>query len=258
MRRLARPVVAVGLLLATLPLALAAAAQQWPAPIRNIQDKGVTIVEAFDAPGGMTGYAARAGNRPLTLYLTPDGNHVIIGPMLDAEGNNLSQDILDATITQPDIQSAWPALEDANWVADGDDDAKRVIYVFTDPNCPYCHKFYEIARPWVEAGTVQLRHIPVGILKPSSTGKAAAILGADDPSAALARHEDNYSRGGIEPLDDMPGELRQQVAANNMLMSSLGIQGTPGLVYRNSDGKIGIKQGVPQGALREDILGPKK
>ncbi|ERJ20443.1 Thioldisulfide interchange protein DsbG [Salinisphaera shabanensis E1L3A] len=257
MRRLARPVVALGLLLATLPLALAAAAPEWPAPIRNIQDKGVTIVEEFDAPGGMTGYAARAGNRPLTLYLTPDGDHVIIGPMLDAEGNNLSQEILDATITQPDIQNAWPALEDSNWVADGADDAERKIYVFTDPNCPYCHKFYEIARPWVEAGKVQLRHIPVGILKPSSAGKAAAILGAEDPSAALAQHENNYTSGGITPLEDMTPALRQQVAANNMLMSSLGIQGTPGLVYRDDDGEIGIKQGVPQGKLRKDIMGAK-
>lgn len=257
MRRLARPVVALGLLLATLPLALAAATPEWPAPIRNIQDKGVTIVEEFDAPGGMTGYAARAGNRPLTLYLTPDGDHVIIGPMLDAEGNNLSQEILDTTITQPDIQSAWPALEDSNWVADGADDAERKIYVFTDPNCPYCHKFYEIARPWVEAGKVQLRHIPVGILKPSSAGKAAAILGAEDPSAALAQHENNYTNGGITPLEDMTPALRQQVAANNMLMSSLGIQGTPGLVYRDDDGEIGIKQGVPQGKLRKDIMGAK-
>ena len=178
MSRLARPLIAAGLLLATLPLAVAVAAPQWPAPIRNLEGKGLTIVEAFDAPGGMTGYAARAGNRPLTLYLTPDREHVIIGPMLDADGKNLSQEVLDATITQPDIQSAWPKLEKSNWVADGDDDAKRVIYVFSDPNCPYCHKFYEVARPWVESGKVQLRHIPVGIIKPSSPGKAAAILGA--------------------------------------------------------------------------------
>ena len=257
MSRLARPLIAAGLLLATLPLAVAVAAPQWPAPIRNLEGKGLTIVEAFDAPGGMTGYAARAGNRPLTLYLTPDREHVIIGLMLDADGKNLSQEVLDATITQPDIQSAWPKLDKSNWVADGDDDAKRVIYVFTDPNCPYCHKFYEVARPWVESGKVQLRHIPVGIIKPSSPGKAAAILGADDPSAALARHEENYSRGGIEPLEDMPAELREKVAANNMLMSSLGIQGTPGLVYRNAEGKIDIHQGMPQGALREEIFGKK-
>lgn len=258
MPRLARFVLH-GLALSSLLLAaLPALAQPWPAPIRSIEQQGVTIVKQFKAPGGMTGFAARAGNQPLALYLTPDHKHVIVGTLLDAEGNNLTKPILDAAIDKPDRQAAWPKLAESNWVADGKDDAPRKVYMFTDPNCPYCHKFYEIARPWVEAGKVQLRHIPVGILKPSSTGKAAAILAADDPSAALHRHESNYARGGIEPMDDISSELRQKVAANNLLMSSLGIRGTPGLVYRGEDGEVGVKQGVPQSAAeREKILGPR-
>lgn len=241
------------LLLSSLP----ALAQPWPAPIRNIQEQGVTIVKQFAAPGGMTGFAARAGGRPLALYLTPDGEHVIVGTLLDAEGKNLSKPVLDAAVTKPDRQSAWPQLEDAHWVADGQADAPRKIYVFTDPNCPYCHKFYAAARPWVEAGKVQLRHILVGIIKPSSPAKAAAILAADEPSAALSRHEANYKRGGITPLDDIPSALRQKVMANNTLMSSLGIRGTPGLFYRTGDGEIGVKQGLPQGNDLNEIMGPK-
>lgn len=242
---------------ALLLAAAVAQAQPWPAPIRSIEKKGVSIVKQFEAPGGMTGFVARAGNRGLTLYLTPDGEHVIVGTLLDADGNNLSQPVIEQAIQPADLQSAWPQLEQSNWVADGDDDAPRTIYMFTDPNCPYCHKFYEIARPWVEAGKVQLRHIPVGILKPSSTTKAAAILGAKDPSAALRKHENNYRRGGIEPMKDVPDELQRKIAANNLLMSSLGIQGTPGLVYRTEDDRIAIKQGVPQGEQRERILGPR-
>lgn len=257
MPRLARFAVHGLALSALLLVSLSALSQPWPAPIRSIEEKGVTIVKQFKGPGGLTGFAARAGNRPLALYLTPDGKHVIVGTMLDAEGNNVTKPILDEAIEKPDLQSAWPKLEQSNWVADGADDAPRTIYVFTDPNCPYCHKFHQAARPWVEAGKVQLRHIPVGILKPTSTAKSAAILGADDPSAALAKHEANYRRGGIEPMDDIPAALRRKVASNNILMSSLGIQGTPGLVYRNDAGKIAIKQGMPQGALREEILGPK-
>jgi len=237
--------------------ALPALAQPWPAPIRTIEQQGVTIIKQFKAPDGMTGFAARAGNRPLALYLTPDRKHVIVGTLLDADGNNLTKPVLDAAVDKPNRQSAWPKLEQSSWVADGKDDAPRKIYVFTDPNCPYCHKFYEIARPWVEAGKVQLRHIPVGILKPTSAGKAAAILAADDPGKALRRHESNYERGGIEPMDDIPSQLRQKVSANNMLMSSLGVRGTPGMFYRGEDGEVGVKQGVPQGAERDKILGPR-
>lgn len=235
----------------------AATAQPWPAPIRSIQEKGVTIVKQFDAPGGMKGFAARAGNRPLALYLTPDGEHVILGTMLDAEGKNVTKPRLDALVKPPSREDAWASLEKAHWIADGADDAPRKLYVFTDPNCPYCHKFYEIARPWVEAGQVQLRHIPVGILKPSSPAKAAALLAADDPEAAIREHESNYRSGGIQPLDDIPEDIRKQVAANNMLMSDVGVQGTPGIFYRNDQDKVEVKQGVPNGALREEVLGPK-
>lgn len=234
-----------------------ASADDWPVPIQQMADKGLTIVKRFDAPGGLTGYAAKAGHTPVTLYLTPDGQHVVVGTMLDAEGHNLSQDALDAAITKPQQKSAWPQLASTEWIADGPSDAPRTVYVFTDPNCPYCHKFYEQSRPWVEAGQVQLRQIMTGILKPSSPGKAAALLTAEDPSAAFRRHERHYKTGGVQPLDDIPPRISHQISANNALMASLGIRGTPGIVYRQDDGKVEIYQGIPDGDTLTRILGPK-
>ena len=40
-------------------------------------------------------------------------------------------------------------------------------------------------------------------------------------------------------------------------MSDLGIQGTPGIFYKDADGNIQVKQGVPQGALLKQVMGPK-
>ncbi|WP_444677058.1 thiol:disulfide interchange protein DsbG [Halomonas sp. E19] len=87
----------------------------------------------------------------------------------------------------------WQDLEQSHWIQDGDPAAPRVLYTFTDPNCPYCVRFWEMARPWVEAGEVQLRHVMVGILQPNSPAKAAALLGADDPAAALHNHSEGES-----------------------------------------------------------------
>ena len=50
-------------------------------------------------------------------------------------------------------------------------DAPGTVYVFTDPNCPYCSKFWADARPWVDSGAVVLRHVMVGILTPTSAGR---------------------------------------------------------------------------------------
>ncbi len=51
---------------------------------------------------------------------------------------------------------------------DGKDNAPKIIYMFSDPNCPYCNRFWQLARPWVDSGKVQIRHIMVGILSHDS------------------------------------------------------------------------------------------
>lgn len=55
----------------------------------------------------------------------------------------------------------------------------------SDPNCPYCYKFWQAARPWVESGKVQLRHIQVGVIREESRGQVATLLNSKDPAAVL-------------------------------------------------------------------------
>lgn len=235
---------------------LSATAADWPAPIQRLADQGLTIVKRFDAPGGLTGYAARAGQTPVALYLTPDGEHVVVGTLFDAKGHDLSRNALASPADASDTETLWAQLADAHWIADGPSDAPRTVYVFTDPNCPYCHRFFEASRAWVRAGRVQLRHIPVGIMAATSPGQAAAWLTADDPTAAYRQHEKDYAQGGIKPLADIPPAVHEQILANNALMAGLGIHGTPGIIYRDTDGQIAIHQGMPQGKQLTAVLGP--
>jgi thiol:disulfide interchange protein DsbG len=106
--------------------------------------------------------------QPLAIYLTADGKQAIVGTMIDAKGNNLSQKPLDELVSKPMTEKVWKQLEKSTWIGDGKNNAPRVIYPFTDPNCPYCNKFWNDARPWVTSGKVQLRHVMVAILVPSA------------------------------------------------------------------------------------------
>ena len=54
-----------------------------------------------------------------------------------------------AQAAKPAGDTVQSQLEASNWVPDGKADAPRVIYTFTDPNCKYCHKFWEAARHFV-------------------------------------------------------------------------------------------------------------
>jgi thiol:disulfide interchange protein DsbG len=166
----------------------------------------------------------------------------------------------------------WQQLEQSRWIADGRPQAPRVVYVFTDANCPYCAKFWSDARPWVDSGKVQLRHLLVGIIAPTSPGKAAALLTAPDPAAALAAHERGQgaeatttiasgnpqplSGGTLKPLATIPPAIRAQIEANQKLMASLHIPGTPGVVWRDGKGAVHSAMGGRADNFPE-IFGPR-
>lgn len=148
-------------------------------------------------------------------------------------------------------------IKEATWIRDGK--SAHVIYVFFDPNCPYCHKVYQMLRPQVQRGEAELRWIPVGRLMATSLGKAAALLEDPDPSAALARNEQGFSQetgsfGGIaeEPL---PREdTLRRLNANHTLLKRSGMDSVPALLFKTKDGKANLVIGAPPAASLEAIV----
>ncbi len=248
--RLPTPLLPLGALtLAMAPPALAD--EDWPAPIQSLQAQGLEIHAEFEAPGGLTGYAASYPTGEVAIYLTPDGEHAIVGTLVDAEGNDLSEAALDEHVRAAEFAEVWERLEQSHWILDGDAEAPRVVYTFTDANCPYCRQFWEAARPWVEAGEVQLRHIMVGILTSNSPAKAATLLGAEDPAAALHAHSDS----GEEVIPAAQArDIEEQVHTNNQLFEELGMVATPSTLFRDGD-RVDRVQGVPSDERMVEVMG---
>ena len=238
-------------------LSLNAQAKDWPAPIKALEAQGVEVIGTFKAPGGLTGYAGVIEMQPLAIYLTADGKQAIVGSMIDGKGNNLSQKSLETLVSKPMTDRVWKQLEQSTWIGDGKTNASRIVYTFTDPNCPYCNKFWNDARPWVTSGKVQLRHVMVAILGPTSPGKAAAILAAKDPQAALTQHEQQHAAGGTKPLSQVPDKIGAQLDANQKLMQQLGSSATPTIFYKDASGKLQKMQGAPSAEMLAKILGPR-
>lgn len=236
-------------LLALAPLALADS--HWPAPIQALTAQGLIIHGEFSAPGGLTGYGASYQGGEVAIYLLPDGEHAIVGTLVDAEGNDLSAAALDEHVRAAQAAEAWERLEQSHWIQDGDPEAARVLYAFTDPNCPYCRQFWEASRPWVEAGEVQIRHVMVGVLESDSPAKAAALLGAEDPARALHDHSAGTAR--IEP-SAQPREIEEQVYRNNQLFETFGFIATPTIVYRQGE-RLERVAGMPEPDALEAMMG---
>lgn len=226
-------------------LASGSGSEALPAPVRVLAGKGLHITGDLKAPKGYRGFIAQYQGQPLPVYLLPDGQHVVIGSLYDATGKDLTmpamRDALDAGLSE----AQWQQLEKSSWVVEGNPKARRVVYVFVDTRCPYCHKLWEASQPYLDKGNVQVRNIIVAVISPSSLPEGAAILDAKNPSNAWRENEKNFGHNPQPAADEGSAASRAKIRANNALMMQLGSNGTPTEVYKDADGKIHVLQGMP-------------
>lgn len=257
---MSRHVFLTALCLGTIALATSACSRAGtgdrPPVLEALEAQGLTIVEEFPAGTGLRGFAAVAGQRPIAVYVTADGD-AIVGTRVDRNGNESDVMQLQELVAKPMGDRIWSQLASSHWVPDGSADAPRVIYTFTDPNCPFCNQLWLAARPWVDAGKVQLRHVMVGVIKEDSANKVATILAAEDPGARLAENERRFAQGGVPAAPSVPASVRSRLESNHMLMMELGFRGTPALVFRDDDGTVQRRAGMPQGNDLDVVMGPR-
>ena len=227
-----------------------------PDIIRQVTDRGLKVVSSFKAIDGMTGYVFDSQGSPVTIYVTRDGEHAFVGTLIDKNGANLSAPKVQELFIDAKNQQAWSRLEDSHWIQDGDPNAETVVYAFVDPNCPYCHRFRTAALPSLNAGKVQIRHIVVGALARDSVAKASTILGSKEPHGALIKNFETFRSGGIVPVHDASERGKSGVEANNRLMSELGVSATPGIYYKDANGNVNMRLGLPPESEFKQIMNP--
>lgn len=140
--------------------------------------------------------------------------------------------------------SVLGSIETTSWVSEGK--GPHVVYVFFDPNCPYCHRLYVETRSYVKKGVLTIRWIPVGILMTTSHGKAAAILSAKNPLQAFYQNEDNYTmgNGGIEE-DLVEPAVEKKLKRNEALLARTRLGAVPLMLFYNKQGTPRLVQGAP-------------
>jgi thiol:disulfide interchange protein DsbG len=162
-------------------------------------------------------------------------------------------------VASPAATALWQRLGHAAWVMQGSKRPAHLIYVVTDADCPYCHELWVSLQPFYASG-LQVRYVMVGIVSGDSPGKAAAILEAADPSLALDQNEKNWARlpddlgGGTPALRQPKSTTLAALRSNEVLMSDLGLAGTPGLIYRSADHALHVVQSASDPAKLRSIV----
>ncbi|MDR9466779.1 thiol:disulfide interchange protein DsbG [Marinospirillum sp.] len=233
-------------------------AMEYPEPIKHLENQGLEIIRSFPVGQSLVGWVVSFEGKDLVVYTTVDGDYLINGIVLDAQGVDLTEEHQKTWLPRPE----WDDLEEAHYLTEpslyeneeGQLETRTTLYMFFDPNCPFSQLAWLALQPYREAGA-QIRWVPVAYLKPDSRHRTAALLDAANPEELLALNMNNF--GQPSPELDVPLEThhREQMQANMDLMQSLGINGTPGWVWMNEDEELTTHSGMPRLPRLSEITG---
>jgi thiol:disulfide interchange protein DsbG len=184
-----------------------------------------------------------------TVYTTADKKTLLAGALIGEGGESISAQYEERYVPKPDIGVLFSQIEKSSFVAEVSvAGAKTTVYLFVDANCPYCHYAWLAFQPDEKAG-LQARSIPVATLGPTSMPKAIEVMVAADKVAAVRAMEANHGKAWTVSAQSSEAAQPGAVAAirrNGELMQRFGIAGTPGLIWKDKQGKVQIRSGMPR------------
>jgi thiol:disulfide interchange protein DsbC len=175
-------------------------------------------------PSGVEGIVEvlLAGNR--IVYCDLAGKHLFNGHLFELDTQN---DLTEGRLAEVNrVDTKVLPLADAFDVKRGN--GKREIYLFEDPDCPYCKKFEE-QLPDLTDITMHIFLYPLTSIHPHAFVHARGIWCAKDRQKA-------WSDKMLKGIDPPAAECANPLERNIALGDKLHIQGTPTIIF--ADGRI--------------------
>ena len=158
------------------------------------------------------------------MYTDKNGKYFIFGSIYDMTAQHDVSADRRAEINLVDIASL--PIADAIKVVHGK--GTHTLYVFSDPECPYCKRAEETLAT-VDDMTMYVFLMPIPQLHPSATALAEHLWCAEDKVLAW----NNWMQKGVQPAVKY---CDNPITRNQALAASMQVTGTPTFV--REDGKI--------------------
>lgn len=160
------------------------------------------------------------------LYVDDKVEFILLGNLIDARGKemrNLTQERMAELEKKRRIDFAALPKDLAIKIVKGN--GKRVMALFSDPDCPYCKRFeHELEK--VNDVTVYLYLYPIPSLHPDAVSRARAVWCADDRAKAWS----DLMLKGVQPAAKKCDAPLEKIA---LLGQKHRFFGTPTLVFAN-------------------------
>jgi len=157
------------------------------------------------------------------IYVSEDGKYVLQGPLYDVSGErpvNLSNQALITKLNA--LQNEMIVYKAAK--------EQRVITVFTDITCGYCHKLHQQMKGYNDLGiTVRYLAFPRAGLGSPTEKEMQSIWNTGDRKKAL----DEAMRGDAVSPIAKTAESKVDISKHFELGQQLGVTGTPAVVLED-------------------------
>ena len=175
--------------------------------------------------------------RQATVYLDFDKKHLIPSPIFNlATKKPIAPQLVGAPqeVSRVDIAT----VPTGNSIILGNPEGKRKLFVFTDPDCPYCAKLHEELWKLTALApdiTIYVKMFPLK-MHPQAYDKARVILGAGTPELL------NKAFAG-EPLPPAgPKDAAKPVDETIKYAESIGITSTPTMILPDGEILVGFRK----------------
>ncbi len=191
-------------------------------------------------PSGVDGILEVLMEDNRIVYSDTSGKHLFNGHLFDLDTHeDLTERRIEA-LTRIDLKQL--PLADAFDVVHGN--GKRQLYLFEDPDCPYCKKFEEQLQK-VNDVTLHIYLFPLVSLHPHANEHALGIWCASDRQKAWA----DKMLKGIDP--PAVAKCANPIDRNLALGDKIHIEGTPTILF--ADGRV--RAGMMSAEELERMLG---
>lgn len=176
------------------------------------------------SPSGVDGVLEVLMEDNHIIYSDASGKHLFNGHLFDLDTHeDLTERRIEA-LTRIDVQQL--PMDDSFEVVRGD--GKRQLYLFEDPDCPYCKKFEE-ELPKINNVTLHIFLYPLTSIHPHAYEHALAVWCAKDRQKAWAAKM-------LKGIDPPAAKCANPIDRNLALGEKLHIDGTPTIVF--ADGRV--------------------
>jgi len=195
------------------------------------QEFRVESIQALKEIPGLCEVVIKVDGQPLVFYTDKEMRYVLAGNLLSlADKKNITRERQQEFMKVS--QDLLKELEKHKDFAFGKVGSQKYVYMFTDPDCPFCKRSEPIVEKWANEKGVEVRVILFPLpIHPQAFGKSVALV---CDKKGWEEYKSGYNS------NNQCEDGKKKIESNLQLAEKYGISGTPTFIGMNGKIHVGL------------------